>query len=209
MQSNEQMERSAANESGAANARGERGERGGRGDRGGRGRNDRNDRNDRFEQQSEFKERLVSVNRVSKTVKGGRNMRFSALVVVGDENGRVGAGMGKAAEIPEAIRKANEDAKKHLVNVPLEGTTIPHEMTGYYSTAKSVLIPAPEGTGVIAGGAARAVLEMAGIKDIRTKSFGTNNPINMVKATIEALKQVRSAEQVAKMRGKTVEEILG
>ena len=209
MQSNEQMERSAANESGAANARGERGERGergGRGDRGGRG---RNDRNDRFEQQSEFKERLVSVNRVSKTVKGGRNMRFSALVVVGDENGRVGAGMGKAAEIPEAIRKANEDAKKHLVNVPLEGTTIPHEMTGYYSTAKSVLIPAPEGTGVIAGGAARAVLEMAGIKDIRTKSFGTNNPINMVKATIEALKQVRSAEQVAKMRGKTVEEILG
>ena len=209
MQSNEQMERSAANESGAANARGERGERGGRGDRGGRGRNDRNDRNDRFEQQSEFKERLVSVNRVSKTVKGGRNMRFSALVVVGDENGRVGAGMGKAAEIPEAIRKANEDAKKHLVNVPLEGTTIPHEMTGYYSTAKSVLIPAPEGTGVIAGGAARAVLEMAGIKDIRTKSFGTNNPINMVKATLEALKQVRSAEQVAKMRGKTVEEILG
>ena len=206
MQSNEQMERSAANESGAANARGERGERGGRGDRGGRG---RNDRNDRFEQQSEFKERLVSVNRVSKTVKGGRNMRFSALVVVGDENGRVGAGMGKAAEIPEAIRKANEDAKKHMVNVPLEGTTIPHEMTGYYSTAKSVLIPAPEGTGVIAGGAARAVLEMAGIKDIRTKSFGTNNPINMVKATIEALKQVRSAEQVAKMRGKTVEEILG
>ena len=206
MQSNEQMERSAANESGAANARGERGERGGRGDRGGRG---RNDRNDRFEQQSEFKERLVSVNRVSKTVKGGRNMRFSALVVVGDENGRVGAGMGKAAEVPEAIRKANEDAKKHLVNVPLDGTTIPHEMTGYYSTAKSVLIPAPEGTGVIAGGAARAVLEMAGIKDIRTKSFGTNNPINMVKATIEALKQVRSAEQVAKMRGKTVEEILG
>ena len=168
----------------------------------------------RTEQVSEFKERLVAVNRVSKTVKGGRNMRFSALVVValvvvGDENGRVGAGMGKAAEIPEAIRKANEDAKKHLVNVPLDGTTIPHEMTGYYSTAKSVLIPAPEGTGVIAGGAARAVLEMAGIKDIRTKSFGTNNPINMVKATIEALKQVRSAEQVAKMRGKTVEEILG
>ena len=219
MQGNEQIERSAANEGGAANERvaneraantrgerGERGERGGRNDRGGR-RNDRH--NDRFEQQSEFKERLVAVNRVSKTVKGGRNMRFSALVVVGDENGRVGAGMGKAAEIPEAIRKANEDAKKHLVNVPLDGTTIPHEMTGYYSTAKSVLIPAPEGTGVIAGGAARAVLELAGVKDIRTKSFGTNNPINMVKATLEALKQVRSAEQVAKMRGKTVEEILG
>ena len=163
----------------------------------------------RYEQASEFKDRLVAVNRVSKTVKGGRNMRFSALVVVGDEKGRVGAGMGKAAEIPEAIRKANEDAKKHLVNVPLNGTTIPHDSTGYYSTAKCVLLPAPEGTGVIAGGAARAVLELAGVKDIRTKSFGTNNPINMVKATLEALKLLRSAEQVAKMRGKTVEELLG
>ena len=163
----------------------------------------------RYEQVSEFKERLVAVNRVSKTVKGGRNMRFSALVVVGDENGRVGAGMGKAAEIPEAIRKANEDAKKHLVNVPLNGTTIPHDITGYYSTAKVVLLPAPEGTGVIAGGAARAVLELAGVRDIRTKSFGTNNPINMVKATLEALKLLRSAEDVAKMRGKTVEELLG
>ena len=163
----------------------------------------------RYEQVSEFKERLVAVNRVSKTVKGGRNMRFSALVVVGDENGRVGAGMGKAAEIPEAIRKANEDAKKHLVNVPLNGTTIPHDITGYYSTAKVVLLPAPEGTGVIAGGAARAVLELAGVRDIRTKSFGTNNPINMAKATLEALRQMRSAEQVAKLRGKTVEELLG
>ena len=163
----------------------------------------------RYEQVSEFKDRLVAVNRVSKTVKGGRNMRFSALVVVGDENGRVGCGMGKAAEVPEAIRKATEAAKKHLVNVPLNGTTIPHESTGYYSTAKSVLLPAPEGTGVIAGGAARAVLELAGVKDIRTKSFGTNNPINMVKATLEALKQLRSAEEVAKMRGKTVEELLG
>ena len=163
----------------------------------------------RYEQPSEFKDRLVMLNRVSKTVKGGRNMRFAALVVVGDENGRVGVGMGKAAEVPEAIRKANEDAKKHLVNVPITGTTIPHDSTGYFSTAKVVLLPAPEGTGVIAGGAARAVLEMAGVKDIRTKSFGTNNPINMVKATIEALKQLRSAEEVAKMRGKTVEEILG
>ena len=163
----------------------------------------------RYEQVSEFKDRLVAVNRVSKTVKGGRNMRFSALVVVGDENGRVGCGMGKAAEVPEAIRKATEAAKKHLVNVPLNGTTIPHNTTGYYSTAKSVLLPAPEGTGVIAGGAARAVLELAGVKDIRTKSFGTNNPISMVKATIEALKQLRSAEEVAKMRGKTVEELLG
>ena len=163
----------------------------------------------RYEQVSEFKEKLVAVNRVSKTVKGGRNMRFSALVVVGDENGRVGAGMGKAAEIPEAIRKANEDAKKHLVNVPLDGTTIPHDATGYFSTAKVVLLPAPEGTGVIAGGAARAVLELAGVKNIRTKSFGTNNPINTVKATLEALKQLHSAEQVAKLRGKTVEELLG
>ena len=163
----------------------------------------------RYEQASEFKDKLVAINRVSKTVKGGRNMRFSTLVVVGDENGRVGAGMGKAAEIPEAFRKANEDAKKHLVNVPLQGTTIPHEVTGYFSTSKVVLMPAPEGTGVIAGGAARAVLELAGVKDIRTKSFGTNNPINMVKATLEALKQLRSAEQVAKMRGKTVEELLG
>ena len=163
----------------------------------------------RFEKKSEFTERLVAVNRVSKTVKGGRNMRFSALVVVGDEKGRVGVGMGKAAEIPEAIRKANEDAKKHMVTVPLCGTTIPHDAVGYYSTAKCVLLPAPEGTGVIAGGAARAVLELAGVKDIRTKSFGTNNPINTVKATLEALKLLHSAEQVAKLRGKTVEELLG
>ena len=163
----------------------------------------------RYEQVSEFKEKLVAVNRVSKTVKGGRNMRFSALVVVGDENGRVGAGMGKAAEIPEAIRKAVEDAKKHLVTVPLDGTTIPHNVTGYFSTAKVVLLPAPEGTGVIAGGAARAVLDLAGVRNIRTKSFGTNNSINTVKATLEALKLLRSAEQVAKMRGKTVEELLG
>ncbi|MBR6953692.1 MAG: 30S ribosomal protein S5 [Clostridia bacterium] len=163
----------------------------------------------RFEQKSEFKDRLVAINRVSKTVKGGRNMRFSALVVVGDENGRVAAGMGKAIEVPEAIRKANEDAKKSMITVPLSGTTIPHEVTGYYSTAKVVLMPAPEGTGVIAGGAARAVLEMAGVRNIRTKSFGTNNPINMVKATIEALKLLRTPEQVAQMRGKTVEDLLG
>ena len=134
----------------------------------------------RYGQESEFKDRLVAVNRVSKTVKGGRNMRFSALVVVGDEKGRVGAGMGKAAEIPEAIRKATEDAKKHLVTVPMDGTTIPHNTTGYFSTSKVVLLPAPEGTGVIAGGAARAVLELAGVADIRTKSFGTHHPLNVV-----------------------------
>jgi len=163
----------------------------------------------RMEQVSEFKEKLVAVNRVTKVVKGGRNFRFSALVVVGDEKGRVGAGMGKAAEISEAIRKGTEDAKKHLINVPLLDTSIPHEAIGRFGTGKVVLLPAPEGTGVIAGGAARAVLELAGVKDIRTKSYGTNNKINMVKATLEGLKQLRSAEEVAKLRGKTVEEILG
>ena len=163
----------------------------------------------RMEQVSEFKEKLVAVNRVTKVVKGGRNFRFAALVVVGDEKGRVGAGIGKAAEISEAIRKGVEDAKKHLVTVPLSGTSIPHNAVGLFSTGKVVLMPAPEGTGVIAGGAARAVLELAGVRDIRTKSYGTNNRINMVKATLEGLKQLRSAEQVAKLRGKTVEEILG
>ncbi len=163
----------------------------------------------RMEQVSEFKEKLVAVNRVTKVVKGGRNFRFAALVVVGDEKGRVGAGIGKAAEISEAIRKGVEDAKKHIVTVPLVGTTIPHGSVGLFGTGKVVLMPAPEGTGVIAGGAARAVLELAGVKNIRTKSYGTNNRINMVKATLEGLKQLRSAEQVAKLRGKTVEEILG
>ena len=163
----------------------------------------------RMEQVSEFKEKLVAVNRVTKVVKGGRNFRFAALVVVGDEKGRVGAGIGKAAEISEAIRKGVEDAKKHLITVPLVGTSIPHSANGLFGTGKVVLMPAPEGTGVIAGGAARAVLELAGVKDIRTKSYGTNNRINMVKATLEGLKLLRSAEQVAKLRGKTVEEILG
>jgi len=167
------------------------------------------ERMQRREEQSEFKEKLVSVNRVVKTVKGGRNFRFSALMVVGDGAGRVGAGMGKAAEIPEAIRKGVEDAKKNMITVPIVGTTIPHQTTGYYGTGKVVMVPAEEGSGVIAGGAARAVLELAGVKDIRTKSFGTANPINTVKATVEGLKLLRSAEQVAKMRGKTVEEILG
>ena len=163
----------------------------------------------RREEQSEFKEKLVAVNRVVKTVKGGRNFRFSALMVVGDGAGRVGAGMGKAAEIPEAIRKGIEDAKKNMITVPIVGTTIPHQTVGYFGTGKVVMLPAEEGSGVIAGGAARAVLELAGVKDIRTKSFGTANPINTVKATVEGLKLLRSAEQVAKMRGKTVEEILG
>ena len=161
------------------------------------------------EQLSEFKEKLVAVNRVSKTVKGGRNMRFSALMVVGDEKGRVGCGMGKATEIPEAIRKGIDAAKKDMRRIPLNGTTIPHEVTGVFGTGKVKLLPAPEGTGVIAGGPVRAVLEAAGIKDIVTKSIGSNNKINMVKATLEGLKQLRSAEEVARLRGKTVEEILG
>ena len=159
------------------------------------------------EQISEFKEKLVAVNRVSKTVKGGRNMRFSALMVVGDEKGRVGCGMGKAAEIPEAIRKGIEDAKKNLITVPIVGTTIPHEVIGKFGTV--LIKPATPGTGVIAGGPVRAVIEAVGIKDVVTKSIGSNNKINMVKATLEGLKQLRSAEEVARLRGKTVEEILG
>ena len=163
----------------------------------------------RNEQVSEFKEKLVAVNRVSKTVKGGRNMRLSALMVVGDEKGRVGCGMGKAVEIPEAIRKGTEDAKKSMIAVPLKGTTIPHEVVGVFGTGKIKMLPAPEGTGVIAGGPVRAVLEAVGIKDIVTKSIGSNNKINMVRATLAGLGQLRSAEQVAKLRGKTVEELLG
>ena len=163
----------------------------------------------RNEQVSEFKEKLVAVNRVSKTVKGGRNMRFSALMVVGDEKGRVGCGMGKAVEIPEAIRKGCEDAKKQMINVPMAGTTIPHVVTGVFGTARVKMMPAPEGTGVIAGGPVRDVLDACGIKNIVTKSIGSNNKINVVRATLDGLAQLRSAEQVAKLRGKTVEEILG
>ena len=171
--------------------------------------NERRDRRDREEPVSEFKERLVALNRVTKVVKGGKNFRFAALVVVGDENGRVGAAIGKAKEVPEAIRKAVEAAKKHLVNVPMEGTTIPHAINGEYGTAKVVLLPAEEGAGVIAGGGARAVLELAGVKDIRTKTFGTNNRINTVKATLEGLKgQLDEATKTdaAKLVGKLVAE---
>ncbi len=163
----------------------------------------------RYEQVSEFKEKLVYVNRVAKVVKGGKNFRFTALMVVGDEKGRVSCGMGKATEIPEAIRKGVEDAKKHMFNVSLSGTTIPHEVTGVFGTGRVLLMPAPEGTGVIAGGPVRAVIEAVGIKDIRTKSIGSNNPINMVRATLEGLKQLRTIEEVARLRGKTVEELLG
>ena len=168
-------------------------------------------RNDRkFEKEvSEYKERLVYINRVAKVVKGGKNFRFTALMVVGNEKGKVGVGLGKAVEIPEAVRKGVEDAKRHMIEIPLVGTSIPHEVEGKFGKGHVRMLPAEEGTGVIAGGPVRAVLEMVGIKDIRTKSFGTNNKINTVKATIEGLKQLRSAEQVAQMRGKTVEEILG
>ncbi|KNY27250.1 30S ribosomal protein S5 [Pseudobacteroides cellulosolvens] len=157
----------------------------------------------------DLKEKVVNIGRVTKVVKGGRNFRFSALVVVGDENGHIGSGIGKAAEIPDAIRKGIEDAKKNLIKVPLVETTIPHESTGEYGAGRVLLMPASEGTGVIAGGPVRAVLELAGIHDIRTKSLGSNNPINMVNATINGLSQLRTAEEVAKLRGKTVEEILG
>ena len=166
--------------------------------------------NKRFEKEpSEFKERLVSINRVAKVVKGGKNFRFTALMVVGNENGKVGVGLGKAAEIPEAVRKGVEDAKRHMIEVPIVGTSIPHQVEGKFGKGHVRMLPAEEGTGVIAGGPARAVLEMVGVRDIRTKSFGSNNPSNCVKATINGLSQLRTAEQVAKLRGKTVEEILG
>ncbi|CAM2763251.1 30S ribosomal protein S5 [Hathewaya histolytica] len=157
----------------------------------------------------DLKEKVVSINRVAKVVKGGRNFRFTALVVVGDENGHVGVGTGKATEIPDAIRKAIDDAKKHLVSVAIVDTTIPHRIFGEFGTGRILLMPASEGTGVIAGGPARAVLELAGLKDVRAKSLGSNNPRNMVNATINGLSNLRTAEQVAELRGKTVEEILG
>ena len=164
----------------------------------------------RFEREpSEFTEKLVSLNRVSKTVKGGRIFKFAALMVVGDEKGRVGFGLGKAAEVPEAIRKGIEDAKKNMINVTLSGTTIPHEVIGEFSAGRVLMKPAPDGTGVIAGGPVRAVMEAAGIKDIRTKCLRSHNPQNVVHATFEGLMSLRTPEQVAKTRGKSVEEIVG
>ena len=164
----------------------------------------------RFEREpSEFVEKLVSLNRVSKTVKGGRVMKFAALMVVGDEKGRVGFGTGKAAEVPEAIRKGIEDAKKNMITVSLSNTTIPHEVTGEFGAGRVLMKPAAAGTGVIAGGPVRAVMEAVGIKDIRTKCLRSNNPNNVVNATFEGLKALRTPEEVARVRGKSVEEIMG
>ena len=160
------------------------------------------------ENTSALKDKVVAIHRVAKVVKGGRTFRFSALVVVGDGNGHVGVGNGKAAEVPDAIKKAIEEAKKNLIEVPLVGTAIPHEYIGKFGSASVLLKPAAEGTGLIAGGSVRPVLELAGYRDIRTKVIGTNNPRNVVYATLEGLKSMKTAEQIAKKRGKTVSEIL-
>ena len=155
----------------------------------------------------DLREQLVALNRVSKTVKGGRIARFAALMVVGDENGHVGVGLGKAAEVPEAIRKGIEDAKKNMIEVSLKGTTIPHEITGVFGAGKVLLKPAAPGTGIIAGGTVRIILELAGIKNIRAKCLRSSNPTNVVKATFEGLKALRTAEEIAELRGLSVEEV--
>ena len=160
-------------------------------------------------EQSQFEERLVSINHVTKVVKGGRRYRFSAVVVVGDRNGHVGLGTGKAIEIPDAIKKAVEDAKKNLIEVSIVNTTIPHEVTGVYGAGRVFLKPAPDGTGIIAGGPVRAVVELAGITNILSKSLGSSTPINIVRATIKGLDSLRTVEEVAEIRGKTPEEIVG
>ena len=157
----------------------------------------------------ELQEKLVALNRVSKTVKGGRIARFAAIMVVGDGNGHVGYGLGKAAEVPDAIRKGIEDAKKNMIEVSLNGSTIPHEITGIYGAGKVLLKPAEPGTGIIAGGAVRSILELVGVKNIRAKCLRSNNPINVVKATFEGLKALRTAEEVAALRGISVEDVKG
>ena len=158
---------------------------------------------------SDLQERVVAINRVSKTVKGGRIFKFAALVVVGDGNGKIGFGLGKSGEVPDAIRKGIEDAKKNMIQIALKGTTIPHEVIGEFGAGRVLLKPAPEGTGVIAGGPVRAVVETAGIKDIRTKALRSNNPCNVVRATINGLQSLRTAQEVAAIRGNSVDEIVG
>lgn len=187
----------------------------------GRNRDDRNNRDDsqrgrrkggKFDkkrQKPEFEERIVEIRRVTKVVKGGKNMRFAALVVIGDMKGRVGYGTGKAAEVPEAIRKAVESAKKNMIKVPMVGTTVPHRIQGRFGSGEVLIMPAKEGTGVIAGGAARAILELAGYKDVRSKSLGSKSARSVVNATIDGLKSLRTIDEVAALRGKTVEELIG
>ena len=171
--------------------------------------NNKPERENRSREENELRESMVALNRVSKTVKGGRIARFAAIMVVGDGNGNVGVGLGKAAEVPEAIRKGIEDAKKNMIEVSLNGSTIPHEVMGIYGAGTVLLKPAAPGTGIIAGGAVRAILELAGIKNIRAKCLRSNNPINVVKATFEGLSALRTAEEVAALRGISVENVKG
>lgn len=159
--------------------------------------------------QLDLKEQVVDIKRVTKVVKGGRNFRFAVLVIVGDENGHVGVGSGKAMEIPDAIKKGIEDAKKNLIHVPIVGTTVPHEIKGHFGAGSVLIMPAREGTGIIAGGPIRTILELAGVKDVRAKSLGTSNSKNMVSAAIDGLKNLKKINEVAKLRGKSVEELLG